>query len=616
MFEYDFTEPNFKPDVQKLQEKFDQFLVSKNVFFAFISSQDEFLSEYTPLSNNLRYALSGFSGSTGDGVFVSSLAKKAGFNLKSFILAVDGRYHLQADKEVSQSLVEVLKVGTGVNQTNSLLDAIKKSSLSVSFPGPIKLAMDAKRNAWGRFIATNKFFSEHLKNFETELFNEDEFAKAISLLGWPVNRQIEILDQSLTGRTTLSNVKSLETEVLSLKNTAFILPGVDDSAWLLNARGYHFPYSSATACFCLVVQGEVIVFFPESAKDCEIDTAKLSGLKVHIVRKDLTILEDILKKFSVENIAFNFYSCNVFLPKLLQELFPKAKIHDQYQKFIHERSRKTEEELTQMRNSFLSASKAISETMRWVKKSFKEGKKISEASVAEKIAGEYKREGAKTLSFHTISAKGEMSALPHYHENKDSRVLEDSDFFLLDSGAYFKAGFATDCTRTVCALKEGSTPHAWQKEIYTLTLKACINGYMSRYPLQESGANVDKKIRDLVQSKGYDYNHGTGHGIGILVHEQGIMISKSSPYPIATNRVVSVEPGIYLEGKGGVRIENVAIVCEDETKKEQFFENIVFVGYDWDLIDINILNSEEKLYLKDYEKTCEKLGTQVTHCPL
>jgi Xaa-Pro aminopeptidase len=132
---------------------------------------------------------------------------------------------------------------------------------------------------------------------------------------------------------------------------------------------------------------------------------------------------------------------------------------------------------------------------------------------------------------------------------------------------------------------------------------------------QLSGKEVDALIRGKVKESGYDYLHGTGHGIGIHVHEEGIRLSTLSVYPQSPFACVSVEPGIYLKDKGGVRVENVAFLIPEGASHYRY-ENVVFVGYDWDLIDLTQLTEEEKNYLRDYESKCRELGTALTECPL
>ena len=186
---------------------------------------------------------------------------------------------------------------------------------------------------------------------------------------------------------------------------------------------------------------------------------------------------------------------------------------------------------------------------------------------------------------------------------------------LLDSGAYYQEGFCTDCTRGFfVGTQNGAMPEAWQKEIYTATLKSAIQVFMRPVKKTLSGKEVDALIRAEVKNAGYDYLHGTGHGVGIHVHEEGIRLSTLSTYPQSPYACVSVEPGIYLKDQGGVRIENIALLIPQGD--DYAYENVVFVGYDWDLVDISKLAAEEKDYLKMYEAQCKKMGTHLMECPL
>jgi Xaa-Pro aminopeptidase len=188
---------------------------------------------------------------------------------------------------------------------------------------------------------------------------------------------------------------------------------------------------------------------------------------------------------------------------------------------------------------------------------------------------------------------------------------------LLDCGAYYVEGFATDTTRAVFCPAAGKSPEAWQKKIYTVVLKGMLAVQHAEFDRELVGNQLDLYARNVCAAYGYDYLHGTGHGIGIHVHEGGHRIGKVSLGHLAENGVISLEPGIYLAGQGGVRLENCAVVRAHPTDvKRYMFQNLTFVGFDWDLIDVSLLNAREKVWLKDYEKKCVELGTQVTPCPL
>jgi Xaa-Pro aminopeptidase len=281
---------------------------------------------------------------------------------------------------------------------------------------------------------------------------------------------------------------------------------------------------------------------------------------------------------------------------------------------IENRVRKTQEEMNSIRKAFVRSSSAIAKTLRWGK-SESQKRKVSEVDLSQYLYESYAAEGAVALSFKTISGAGPNSAIIHYSTPSKEKFFEKGQLALLDSGAYYDEGFCTDCTRGFFVGSEnGAQPEAWQKDIYTTTLKSAIQAFLKPVKGSLTGKQVDEVIRGEVKKAGYDYLHGTGHGVGIHVHEEGIRLSTLSIYPQSPFACVSVEPGIYLKDQGGVRIENIALL---QPQGEDYqYENVVFVGYDWDLIDTAKLTEEEKVYLKSYEAQCKKMGTQLMECPL
>ncbi len=272
--------------------------------------------------------------------------------------------------------------------------------------------------------------------------------------------------------------------------------------------------------------------------------------------------------------------------------------------------------MVSIRSAFLKSSRAIAKTLRWGK-SESVKRKVSETDLAAHLYASYAEEGAVALSFKTISGAGANSAIIHYSNPSGTEYFDPGKIALLDSGAYYDKGFCTDCTRGFFAggSAGGPAPESWQKEIYTATLRAAIQPFLKPVDAALSGKEVDALIRSKVKEAGYDYLHGTGHGIGIHVHEEGIRLSTLSTYPQSAYACVSVEPGIYLKDRGGVRVENVALLIPEGSTHYRY-ENVVFVGYDWDLIEVSRLTAEEKSYLKEYEAKCSELGTTLTPCPL
>jgi len=146
--------------------------------------------------------------------------------------------------------------------------------------------------------------------------------------------------------------------------------------------------------------------------------------------------------------------------------------------------------------------------------------------------------------------------------------------------------------------------------MYTLVLKGVLALQTAVFPEGTKGMVLDGLARNPMRKKGYDYNHGTGHGVGIHVHEPGVRISSISTVPMKLGQVVSIEPGIYIPGFGGVRLENIAYTIKHpEYAGMLCFKPLVYIGFEPALIDMKLLNDEEKAILDEYEAECSKRGT-------
>jgi len=233
-------------------------------------------------------------------------------------------------------------------------------------------------------------------------------------------------------------------------------------------------------------------------------------------------------------------------------------------------------------------------------------KHVSEKSVYDQTNSFYREQGAVDQSFNTIAAFGPNSAIIHYSDASDSVLASDGQLALLDSGALYASGYATDTTRTIFM---GQKPSSKHKEIYTLVLKGLINAESAVFPAGTTGAGIDALARIPITKKGYNYMHGTGHGVGINVHEGGFGISPINKSVLTEGQVGSIEPGIYLQDFGGVRLENVVEVVKHPAYEGMFcFRPLVYIGYDHSLIEEKLLTQEELDYLRAYEKECQRRG--------
>ena len=201
-----------------------------------------------------------------------------------------------------------------------------------------------------------------------------------------------------------------------------------------------------------------------------------------------------------------------------------------------------------------------------------------------------------------------------HHPPSDETVIEAGALMLLDTGCYFEEGFATDLTRTFFVGGPDDVPTAEQRRLYTLTLKSAIAGMTARVPRGASGAQIDGITRRPLWREGLDYAHGTGHGVGINVHEAPPSIGKTATATVEPGHVFSIEPGLYLEGIGGVRIENLCTVHDDPAHPGYLqVVPLTFAPLDARLIDTTLLEADEIAFVRWYaEKGAAELGEEMT----
>lgn len=600
--------------MQSLYTRLDSLMSEHQLDVLLITSRDCQLAEYTPLNNNPRAHLTGFTGSVGDAVFISkALAEKLGGSPQS-LLFVDSRYHLQADIETQVEFVGVQKLQYGQVLWPTIKQWIDTHAEHIN-----KVGFDGYRHSASDIDELSQSATDN--DYLLHSFNHRELDEAMTLPGMTTNKPIEQLADAMLGRGIEDNIRALQNSFaddMVPNSTCYVTALTDDVAYLLNSRGYHSENQSAHYGFLFVLGNDLTLYLPKECSDCEVNINNVGGLNLKVVRNDLEQLHSTFKDKDITAVAYHSGGINFVLQQLINETFKGARVNDTFAGVTPIRVVKSDEELAAMKKAFIRSSVAIAETIRWAKFGDEQDRVFTEGCLAAKLWDEYEAQGAKSLSFSTIAGAGENGALIHYSDANSTRPLNDGELVLLDSGAYYEEGLATDITRgCFCNHSRTQEPEQWQIDIYTATLKASIAGLTASIEQSTTGAELDKLIRSKIQDKGYDYAHGTGHGVGIDVHESGIGISPRVTMPMTENAVVTIEPGIYLEGKGGVRVENVVIVRRDEFHPERLrFEMLSYVGYDWELINLDELTEDEKDYLKSYEHKCQELGTEVSSCPL
>ncbi len=567
-------------------EKLKKLMASRNLDGMYISSFDPFISEYVPLEDNHRFYFTGFTGSMAE-VLVPANGRVR--------LYVDGRYHEQADLEVDAKEVEVMKYGASNSTGEGLARDIKQLGIK-------RLGYEADRTT----LTYLKRISEAAQ--ETVGLLSGELAKIIEFAPLAPPKPVNFIPRDQRGRDTLEKTRA----ILRSEKEAIYVTALDSVAWITNCRGYHLPFLSSFYSKALVTKEKVYVFVtPETTIDQK--AKKEGGLEwIQLPFADLPKeLERLQNTLHLDNVFFDPGMINSADFSMLVRTFGTEKLSEKNGGLYEYQSIKEPVELMQVEASFRKSDQAIFKTIKWAKESIKAGKRITELDLYHETSKKYQAEGAVEQSFNTIAGVGPNGSIIHYGNPSDEVVIKDNDMILLDSGGYFEGGWATDTTRTFFA-DATKKPHPKMKEIYTLVLKGTLALQNAVFPDGTSGNVLDGYARGPMRKKGYDYNHGTGHGVGVHVHEPGVRISSVSTVPMKEGQVVSIEPGIYIPGFGGVRLENIAYVeRHPEFPSMLRFKCLVYIGFEHALIDVDSLNSEEKAQLEAYEAECLKRGTSL-----
>ena len=579
---FTLSNQTIKSNIQKLKKV----MTDRGLDGMYISSFDPFLNEYVPIEDNHRFYITGFTGSMAE-VLVPVNGRVR--------LYVDGRYHEQADLEVDSTEIEVVKVGGDSSTTGEILLDLKNLGLR-------KLGYEADRTTLGYLKRLAENVSEVIP------LENGELAQTIEFEPLPALKEIQLVPREWRGRDTLEKTRSL----FGNEKEGMYLTSLDSIAWITNCRGYHLPFLSSFYAKALLTKEKVYIFVtpetPVSDKARKETGLEFISLPFSSLGKELDRLQNTLH---LTEILFDPGMLNSADFGMLVKVFGSDRLKEKNGGLYEYQSIKEPVELRQIEASFRKADKAIFNTIKWVKDSIKAGKKITELDLYHETTNKYKDQGAVDQSFNTIAGVGANGSIIHYGNPSDEVTIKNTDMILLDSGGYFEGGWATDTTRTFFA---DSTKKADPKmvEMYTMVLKGLLAVQSAVFPEGTRGMVLDGLARNSMRKKGYDYNHGTGHGLGIHVHEPGVRMSTISNIPMKAGQVVSMEPGIYIPGFGGVRLENIAWVEKHPTFPGMLhFAPLVYIGFDPALVDLNLLNEEEKAYFEEYEAECLRRGTSL-----
>lgn len=528
--------------------------------------QSEYVGEYF----KTREFLSGFTGSAG----VLVILKEEAY------LWADGRYHIQAEKQLEGSGIQVVKYG--LPNVPDYIEFLKEK-LEVEK----KIGIDSKIFLASNVLALNtKFHCVDVGDLSEKIWEDRPTLS---------KRKIFMLEERYHGESSLHKIEKIREDLRKNDLKYQVISTLDDIAWIFNLRGKDVtnnPLFLAFACIGL----EEAIFYCSAEKMTQEIHSYLEKIGVSW-REYFTIFED-LESFEGK-IALDMESASYALyDRVKKEKLVPHKPYSSYLKAI-----KNETEIQNTKEIHIQDGVAVTKFMYWLKEQYKK-ENITECS-AQTYLGNLRARlpHYQEDSFHTISAFGKNAAMMHYQANPDQPILLGEGLFLVDSGGQYYQG-TTDITRTFAL---GEIPFE-QKRHFTLVLKGMIALSKAKFLYGATGTNLDILARQHVWSTGIDYKCGTGHGVGhfLGVHEgpHGIRF-QYNPQVLEENMIVTNEPGVYIVDSHGVRIENELLIkkfLETEHGKFLQFETITFVPIDLDAVLVELLSVEERKWLNEYHQ--------------
>lgn len=551
----------------------------KGIDIYIVPSSDYHQSEYVGEHFKSREFISGFTGSAGTVVVTEN---EAG-------LWTDGRYFIQAEKQLEESPITLFKMGE--ENVPTFIEYIGKSlkdGQCLGFDGKVlsvKNVLDIK-NGFGkkeikledRYDLVNEIWSDRPALPKSNVF---------------------ILDEKYCGESFESKIKRIREKMSNLSVDRHILTSLDDIAWLYNIRGRDIKNNPVSLSYTMISIQEIILYIDKNKITEEVEKYFIDK---NIKIKDyFSIYEEVKNIPEKDKVLLDINKVNY----LIYNSIPAGtEIIDKPNPSTLMKACKNDIELENLKNAHIKDGVAVTKFMYWLKKNIK-SQEITEISAAEKLES-FRREWEDYLepSFNTISAYEANAAMMHYSANKDSNSkLAPRNLLLVDSGGQYIDG-TTDITRTFVLGECGDEI----KEHFTLVLKGMLSLSKIKFLYGVTGTNLDILARQPVWSRGIDYKCGTGHGVGFLlnVHEGPHSIRwQYNPQVLEAGMTVTNEPGVYIQGSHGIRLENELIVRNAEkTNFGQFmvFETMTYAPLDLDGVVSELLNEEEKEFLNDYHQ--------------
>lgn len=563
-------------------------LMKREHLSAFIfPSTDAHQSEYVADHWRGREWISGFNGSAGTAVVT----------MKSAALWTDSRYFLAAEEQLEDTEYQLMRLK--MEGTPTITEWLEKELQDVQSP---EVGLDGMVNSYN-YVKDLSYSLRKLGGItlRTNLDPLEQIWENRPSL--PAN-PVEIQPLEYAGETLASKVVRIRKSLRELHADGMLVSALDDIAWTLNLRGTDVHCNPVFVSYLLIESDKVSLF---------VDDNKLSPeVKQYLQDNQVSLynynkVEKCLESYSEYNILLDGDETSYYLWKTVkcQEIVAAAS------PIPAMKAVKNKAEIEGYRSAMLKDGVAMVKFLKWLKPAVEAGGQ-TEISIDEKLTSlRAEQKLFRDISFDTIAGYAQHGAIVHYEATPETDVvLKPEGLILIDSGAQYQDG-TTDITRTIAL---GAVSEE-MKHIYTLVLKAHIQLELVKFPDGASGTQLDAVGRECMWREGYNFLHGTGHGVGsyLCVHEGPHQIRMEwMPTPLRAGMTLTDEPGLYLAGKFGVRIENTVLISDymsTEFGKFLQIEPLTLCPIDTTPIDVDMLLPEEIDWLNAYHHSVyEKLS--------
>lgn len=550
-------------------------------------STDAHQSEYVADHWRGREWISGFNGSAGTAVVT----------MKSAALWTDSRYFLAAEEQLEGTEYQLMRLK--IEGTPTIAEWLGKELQDVQSP---EVGLDGMVNSYN-YVKDLSYSLRKLGGItlRTNLDPLEQIWENRPSL--PAN-PVEIQPLEYAGETLVSKVARIRKSLRELHADGMLVSALDDIAWTLNLRGTDVHCNPVFVSYLLIESDKVSLF---------VDDNKLSPeVKQYLQDNQVSLynynkVEKCLESYSEYNILLDGDETSYYLWKTVkcQEIVAAAS------PIPAMKAVKNKAEIEGYRSAMLKDGVAMVKFLKWLKPAVEAGGQ-TEISIDEKLTSlRAEQKLFRDISFDTIAGYAQHGAIVHYEATPETDVvLKSEGLILIDSGAQYQDG-TTDITRTIAL---GGVSEE-MKHIYTLVLKAHIQLELVKFPDGASGTQLDAVGRECMWREGYNFLHGTGHGVGsyLCVHEGPHQIRMEwMPTPLRAGMTLTDEPGLYLAGKFGVRIENTVLISDymsTEFGKFLQIEPLTLCPIDTTPIDVDMLLPEEIDWLNAYHHSVyEKLS--------